>query len=136
MPIVCYAGGMARQSTLSKLVLTEDEVTLLDQLRRSRTASQRDVQRAQVLWLYHCGENIAAIMKVVGMTRKSVSKWINKALTMGISAGLKDTPHGSKPTLTEEGKAWVVHVVFSVNYFSPSTTIRIPVVASPSHVTE
>jgi len=104
---------MARKSTRSKLVLTPEEVTLLDQLRRSRTASQRDVQRAQVLWLYHTGENIAAIMKAVGMTRKSVSKWINKALTMGVSAGLRDTPHGSTPTLTEEAKAWVVHLACS-----------------------
>jgi len=83
---------------------------VLDQLRRSRTASQRDVQRAQVLWLYHSGENIAAIMKAVGMTRKSVSKWINRALTMGVWAGLRDTPHGSTPTLTEAAKAWVVHL--------------------------
>lgn len=104
---------MARKATRSKLVLTPDEVTQLEQLRRSRTAAQRDVQRAQVLWLYYTGENIATIMKVVGMTRKSVSKWINKALTMGVSAGLKDTPHGSKPTLTEEAKAWVVHVACS-----------------------
>jgi len=86
---------------------------MLDQLRRSRTASQRDVQRAQVLWFYHAGENIAAIMKAVGMTRKSVSKWINKALTMGVAAGLRDTPHGSTPTLTEQAKAWVVHLACS-----------------------
>jgi len=104
---------MARGSTRSKLVLTEDEVAQLDQLRRSRTASQRDVQRAKVLWLYYDGENIATIMKSVGMTRKSVSKWINKALTMGVSAGLRDTPHGSKPILTEEAKAWVVHTACS-----------------------
>ena len=104
---------MARGSTRSKLVLTEDEVAQLDQLRRSRTASQRDVQRAKVLWLYYAGENIATIMKSVGMTRKSVSKWINKALTIGVSAGLKDTPHGSKPILTEEAKAWVVHIACS-----------------------
>src|SRR3989442_2024562 len=104
---------MARKSTRSKLVLTPEEITLLGQLRRSRTASQRDVQRAQVLWLYHTGENIAAIMKAVGMTRKSVSKWINRALTMGVSAGLRDTPHGSTPTLTEAATAWVVHLACS-----------------------
>jgi transposase len=101
---------MARKSTRSKLLLTPDEVTRLDQLRKSRTAAQREVQRAQILWLYYSGENIATIMEAVGMTRKSVVKWIHKALTMGVSAGLKDTPHGSKPTLTEAAKAWVVHV--------------------------
>jgi transposase len=104
---------MARKSTRSKLVLTPDEVTLLNQLRQSRTAALREVQRAQVLWLYYTGANIATIMKAVGMTRKSVSKWINKALTMGVCAGLKDTPHGSKPVLTEQAKAWVVHLACS-----------------------
>jgi transposase len=101
---------MGRKSTRAKLVLTSEEVTVLNQLRQSRKAAMRDVQRAQVLWLYYTGENIASIMKAVGMTRKSVSKWINKALTMGVLAGLKDTPHGSAPTLTEEAKAWVVHL--------------------------
>ncbi len=104
---------MARESTRAKLVLIPEEVTLLDQRRRSRTASQRDVQRAQVLWRYYTGENIATIMQAVRLTRKSVSKWINKALTMGVSAGLQDTPHGRPPTLTEEAKAWVVHLACS-----------------------
>ena len=104
---------MARQSTRPKLVLTPEEVRLLEQLRQSRTAAWRQVQRAQVLWLYYTGSNIATIMKAVKMTRKSVSKWIEKALTMGVSAGLKDTPHGSKPVLTENAKAWVVHLACS-----------------------
>lgn len=106
-------GAMARQSARSKLVLTADEITQLNQLRQSQTAAVRDVRRAQVLWLYYNGENVASIMKAVGMTRKSVSKWIDKALTMGVNAGLKDTWHGSKPTLTEEAKAWVVHLACS-----------------------
>lgn len=104
---------MARKSTRPKLVLTLEEVRLLEQLRQSRTAAWREVQRAQVLWLYYTGSNIATIMKTVKMTRKSVSKWIEKALTMGVSAGLKDTPHGSKPVLTENAKAWVVHLACS-----------------------
>jgi len=95
------------------LVLTLEEVRLLEQLRQSRTAAWREVQRAQVLWLYYTGNNIATIMKTVQMTRKSVSKWIEKALTMGVAAGLKDTPHGSKPVLTENAKAWVVHLACS-----------------------
>jgi len=104
---------MARKSTRSKLVLTPDEITVLNRLRQSRTAALRDVQRAEVLWLYYTGENIATIMRTVGMTRKSVGKWINKALGMGVSAGMKDSPHGTKPVLTEEAKAWVVHLACS-----------------------
>lgn len=104
---------MAKKSSRAKLLLTPEEVQMLDQLRQSQTAPWREVQRAQVLWLYYRGEPIAAIMKAVRMTRKSVGKWITKALTMGAAAGLKDTPHGSKPVLTEEAKAWVVHLACS-----------------------
>lgn len=104
---------MARISSRPKLVLTADEVNQLNELRQSRTAAMRDVQRAKVLWLYYNGENIATIMKAVGMTRVSVSKWIDKALIMGVAAGLKDTPHGSEPKLTEEAKTWVIHLACS-----------------------
>ncbi len=104
---------MAKKSKRAKLLLTPEEARLLDQLRQSRTAPWREVERAQVLWRYHQGETIAAIMKAVRMTRKSVGKWITKALTMGVAAGLKDTPHGSQPVLTEEAKAWVVHLACS-----------------------
>ncbi|MGH8476283.1 MAG: helix-turn-helix domain-containing protein [Methylococcales bacterium] len=44
------------------------------------------------------------------MTRKSVAKWINKALSVGVAAALKDAPHGREPMLAEEAKAWVVHL--------------------------
>ncbi|MGH9431330.1 MAG: helix-turn-helix domain-containing protein, partial [Terriglobia bacterium] len=104
---------MPRKSTRPKLTLLPNELELLGQLRKSQTAARRDVQRAQVLWLYPMGESIAAIMRAVQMTRKSVAKWINKALNVGVAAGLQDTPHGSPPKLTEEAKAWVVHLACS-----------------------
>jgi len=45
------------------------------------------------------------------MTRKSVGKWISKALDMGVAAALKDTYHRPRaPVITEEAKAWVVHL--------------------------
>lgn len=104
---------MPKKSSRAKLLMTVEEVQLLDRLRQSRTAALREVQRAQVVWRYYHGENIATIMRAVNLTRKSVSKWINKALTIGVSAGIKDTPHGSQPVITEEAKAWVVHLACS-----------------------
>lgn len=32
---------------------------------------------------YHAGEAVAQIARGVGMTRKSVAKWINRALAIG-----------------------------------------------------
>lgn len=104
---------MPKKSSRAKLLMTLEEIQLLDRLRQSRTAALREVQRAQVVWRYYHGENIATIMEAVKMTRKSVSKWINRALTIGVSAGIKDTPHGSQPVITEEAKAWVVHLACS-----------------------
>ena len=104
---------MPSKSTRPPLILLPNELVLLERLRNSHTASRRDVRRAQVLWLYHSGQSIAAIMRTVHLTRKSVAKWISRALRVGATAGLQDIPHGSSPKLTEEAKAWVVHLACS-----------------------
>ena len=86
----------------------------LDELRQSRTAPVRDVERAQILWRSQSGEKVSAIARAMNMTRKSVLKWIDKALQMGVMAGIKDTPH--KPheaVITDDAKAWVVHLACS-----------------------
>jgi len=83
-------------------------------LRESRTAPWREVQRARILWRHRSGDSVAEIARAVKMTRKSVGKWIGKALEMGSAAALKDTYHRPKaPVITEEGKAWVVHLACS-----------------------
>ena len=44
----------------------------------------------------------------------SAGKWISKALQMGAVAALQDTYHRPKqPVITEEAKAWVVHLACS-----------------------
>jgi hypothetical protein len=101
---------MAGKSQRPQLILTPEELHHLEQLRHSRTAPVREVQRAEILWRYHSGETIAEIMRAVKMTRKSVGKWINRALAMGMEAALKDAYHRPKePVITAEAKAWVVH---------------------------
>jgi transposase len=101
---------MGRESTLAKLILTPEEEARLNRLRQSRTEPARDVKRAEVLWQYRSGAPVAAIMESVGMTRKSVTKWIRNALNTGVSEGLKDRAHGSTPKVTEQAKAWVIHL--------------------------
>ncbi len=97
-----------------QLVLTQEEVQHLKRLRRSLRAPAREVQRAEILWRYHCGQTIAEIMRTVKMTRKSVGKWIERALAMGVEAALKDAYHRPwQPRISEEAKAWVVHLACS-----------------------
>jgi transposase len=105
---------MPRASQHPALVLTVDEKVYLDQLRQSRTAALRDVQRAQILWRYHAGETVAQISRALRMTRKSVLKWIDKALQVGVKIGIKDTPHKPREAvITDDAKAWVVHLACS-----------------------
>ena len=105
---------MARRSTRPQLVLSEEEKNRLDQLRQSKTAAFREVQRAQILWRYHGGETVSQIAAALKMTRKSVLKWIDKSLQIGAEMGMKDTPHKPREAvITDDAKAWVVHLACS-----------------------
>jgi transposase len=102
---------MAGKSRQPKLNLLPDELERLQRLRRSTTTPAREVQRAQILTRYHAGETVTQIAQRLGMTRKSVAKWINRALALGPSAALKDTYHRpKKPGITLEARTWVVSV--------------------------
>jgi transposase len=102
---------MARASTRPRLVLTDEEKIHLDQLRQSKAAAFRDVQRAQILWRYHSGETVSQIARALKMTRKSVLKWIDKTLQIGAKVGMKDTPHKPREAvITDDAKAWVVNL--------------------------
>ena len=105
---------MAGISKRPRLKLSAEEVEHLSSLRDSRTAPWRETQRARIVLRYHSGENVSQIARAVGMTRKSVDKWIRKALAMGSDAALKDAYHRPKePLITEEAKAWVIHLACS-----------------------
>ena len=102
---------MAGRSKRPQLKLSPEEIEHLKSLRDSRTAPWRETQRARIMLRYHSGETIAQIARAVGMTRKSVGKWIGKALAVGSGAALKDAYHRPKePVITEDAKAWVVHL--------------------------
>jgi transposase len=105
---------MAGKSRRSKLVLTNEEQSELEQLARSRVAPQRETQRATIVLGYFAGETIASISRRVGMTRLTVAKWVTKALAIGPVAALKDHYHSpKKPVIGDDAKAWVVHVACS-----------------------
>src|ERR1700730_2835522 len=106
-----YARLAVWQDDQGILVLTDEEKRTLDRLRNSRTAEARQVQRAQIVWRYHVGESVSQIARALKTTRKSVLKWIDKALQMGAEAGIKDTPHKPRgAVITDDAKAWVVHL--------------------------
>ena len=105
---------MAGKTRLPKLALSAEQLSELQQLSQSRTASLREVQRARILCRYHAGETVTGIARAMKITRKSVRKWIDKALAMGAEAALKDAYHRPRaPVITEEARAWVIHLACS-----------------------
>jgi transposase len=102
---------MAGKSKLPVLALSAEQVALLDNLRNSRTASAREVERAQILWWHQAGSNPSQISAQVNVSRVTVYHCLHKALAMGVEAGLKDTFHRPKePVISSADKAWVIHL--------------------------
>jgi len=90
------------------LVLTEKESRSLVELSQSRTAAVREVERAKILLAYAKGEPLRVIAKSVGVARDTVYKCVDKALSMGVDAGLRDLFHRPKdPVIGDGAKAWV-----------------------------
>jgi hypothetical protein len=59
----------------AKIVLTEKQESILEQIRRSTTASQRLVQRVGIILLAFAGSLNMDIAKQIGLARKQVGLW-------------------------------------------------------------
>lgn len=102
---------MARSSTRPKLVLEPDKFQELQKIAASRTAPRREIERANVLIKYSQGLSICQIQQQARVSRPTIYKCIDKALAMGVDAGLKDTYHRPKPPVIDEAaKAWVINL--------------------------
>lgn len=103
--------GMARQTARAALVLSDAHRTMLRALAGSRTAAQREVERAKVLLAYAEGNSPTAIQRALGVSRPTIYKCIDKALAAGVQMGLKDKYHRPhEPEISDESKAWVVSI--------------------------
>lgn len=102
---------MGRKTERAPLILSDDNRKTLIELSGSRTAAAREVDRAKILLHYSSGVAISQIQKLVGISRPSIYKCIDKALAAGIKTGLKDTYHSPKaPEILDDAKAWVVSI--------------------------
>lgn len=100
---------MARKSGRAALELTSEQKAMLTELAGSRTAPNREVERAKVLLGYAGGATITELQRQLGVGRPMIYKCIDKALAAGVQMGLKDKYHRPfKPEITDEAKAWVV----------------------------
>jgi len=100
---------MARKSGRAALVLTQEQRVTLKELARSRTAPNREVERAKVLLGYADGTSITQLQRQLGVGRPMIYKCVDKALAAGVQMGLKDKYHRPhQPEISDEAKAWVV----------------------------
>lgn len=82
---------------------------MLSQLAGSRTAATREVERAKVLLAFADGKLPTEIGRLLGVSRPTIYKCIDKALAAGVSTALKDKYHRPyAPEITEAAKAWVI----------------------------
>ena len=74
---------MPRKSKRAKLILTNEQRDQLTSTAQSRTAAVREVERAKILLKYADGVSISAIQSTLNVSRPTIYKCIDKALTMG-----------------------------------------------------
>lgn len=102
---------MAGKTHRAVLVLTDEQRAHLTQITQKRTAPVRESRRAHILLRYHAGEPLAAIARAVGVGRDMVYTCLDKALTMGGEAGLRDLYHRPhEPVITPAAQTWVIHL--------------------------
>jgi len=102
---------VAGKSKLPALVLTPEQHQLLDGLSSSRTAPIREVERARILLQYYAGSSPSTIHRTLDINRVTIYHCLQKALEMGVEAGLKDMFHRPRdPVIRSADKAWVVHL--------------------------
>lgn len=102
---------MPFQRKRSSIELNEKDFAFLEKLSTLRTESYSKVKRARILIAYARGESISAIARNEQTNRPVVERCVDKALSGGIMVALQDLARsGRPPKITDEDKAWVIHL--------------------------
>ena len=113
---------MARKSKRAALVLRSEQRVILKALTTSRLATTSEVERAKGMLGYADGASITELQRLLGFSRATIYRCLDKALTAGVQLGLKNKYHRPyKPQIVEETKAWVVSVACT----KPGKVVRI-----------
>ena len=100
---------MATWRQALEMGMTDEDVTRLTAVSRSRTEPASRVQRAQMLLAYRENPSFFAVGQRIGVHHQTVQRCIERALAYGPLTALDDRPRpGKEPTITPEAKAWLV----------------------------
>jgi transposase len=92
-----------------ELALSEEDVTRLGAVARSRMEAASRVERARILLAYWEDRSFFAVAQEIGVHHQTVQRCVERALAYGPMAALDDRPRpGKEPTITAAAKAWVV----------------------------
>jgi transposase len=92
------------------LILSAAERERLEELRRSRSAENRQVLHAAILLDSANGLSDSAVAVANGVNRHSVASCVGKFLQFGIDAALRDLPRpGKSRRIPDDATAWVLH---------------------------
>ena len=94
-----------------ELALSEEDVSKLKAVARSRTEPASQVERARVLLAYRKDPSFYAVGRAQGVHHQTVQRCVERAMAYGAIAALDDLPRpGREPTITAEAKAWLVNL--------------------------
>jgi len=92
-----------------ELALSDEDVTRLGAVARSRTEPASRVERARILLAYWEDRSFFAVAQAIGVHHQTVQRCVERALAYGPTVALDDRPRpGKEPTITAAAKAWVV----------------------------
>jgi len=102
---------MPFQRQRANLILSDEDTVKLQAIAKSGKEAFEKVRRAKMLLAYSKNESINSIAKTIGVSRPTVEKCIDKALSGGIEMALSDLKRkGGPPSITAESKIWVVNL--------------------------
>jgi len=100
---------MPFQKTRSNLIFSDEEITELEVIAKSRTKNHSEVQRARILLAYYRNTPVAVIARNEKVSRPTVERCIDKALSAGYKTALVDIKRsGRPPIITADAKAWII----------------------------
>ncbi|GIL14634.1 MAG: hypothetical protein BroJett038_33540 [Chloroflexota bacterium] len=79
----------------------EGEEEKLQQISRSRIASQRAVERAQIVLLFSVGKRVEDIAQAVGRTQATVYRQVHQFNDRGLAC-VEDLPREGRPLVYDE----------------------------------
>ena len=92
-----------------ELALSDNDITKLTAISRSRTERGSRVTRARMLLAYRENPSFFAVGRAIGVHHQTVERCVERALAYGALSALDDRPRpGKEPTITPEAKAWLV----------------------------